>query len=209
MSVGRKPYIVLIDDDVSDETPLIDYLRTAYGEQKVLLFKEPDAGVKFIEENLSERIIVLLDIMFNDKPLGFELFERILEKSALVCCIIMTGTLGSNSLAANDLVRLINGHAWYIIKRDAPIAKIKSVIKDAEAHLSLRVDGALEEWVLRQPLENQQKPFLKSSDGKVYTLLDILRAVRTGDDEIGARLTKSILSTAIEILSRDKSRIGN
>lgn len=207
MAATKKPFIVLIDDDVSDENALIDFLQMAYGEDYVKLFQNPNEGVEFVRTHLAERVIVLLDIMFNGQAIGFDIFEEITAQSALVCCIVMTGSI--ETTAPLDLQKLINGHAWYLTPRDAPAKDILKLVKDAEAHLAMRVDGALEEWVLRQAEEDQRKPFITSKDGKVYSLLDILRAIRTEDDTIAKMLVKSITTTAIEILSRDKSRIGN
>ncbi|AMJ65954.1 hypothetical protein [Hymenobacter sp. PAMC 26628] len=208
MKPANKPYIVVIDDDVHKEDyPLIDFIERAYGEERVKLFEEPKDGVDFVKAHLSERIIVVLDIMFDGQAIGFDVFDQIIEESVLVCIIVMTGSLESTK--STDLQKLINGHAWYLVGRDESAKSILKLIKDAEDHLSMRVDGALEEWVLRQNAEDQKKPFITSKEGKTYSLLDILRAIRTEDDEVAKKLVKSITSTAIDILSRDKSRIGN
>ena len=207
MATSKKPYIVLIDDDVSDENALIDFLQMAYGLSQVKLFQDPNEGVAFIKAHLAERVIVLLDIMFDGKAVGFDVFEEITSQSVLVCCIVMTGSIETTAPA--DLQKLINGHAWYLTPRDAPAKEILKLVRDAEDHLAMRVDGALEEWVLRQAEADQKKPFITSKDGKVYSLIDILRAIRTEDDTIAKMLVRSITTTAIELLSRDKSRIGN
>ncbi len=168
----NKPLIVIIDDDITMDQPLIGFLKNSYDEKNVHLFQKSEEGVKFVEKNLSKKIIVLLDIMFNGKELGFEVFNEISKKSALVCFIVMTGNV--EQVSRKGLEDLINGHAWYIIQRDKPAKEILSIIASAEQHIQLRVDGALEEWILRHSPDEQQKPFLKTRSGNSFTLLDIL-----------------------------------
>jgi hypothetical protein len=207
MSTSNKPYIVLIDDDTNEDHPLIDYLHMAYGAENVFLFQQPNDGIAFIEANLAKRIIVLLDIMFNNQPLGFDVFDQVVSKSTLVCFIVMTGNFEAAS--KEQLRNLINGHAWYLIQRDRPAKEILALIKDAEKHLMMRVDGALESWILRHSPDEQNTPFIKTRGGKSYSLADILYSIRTGENEaIGQRMAANILTMAVDLLANDKSRIG-
>ena len=208
MSTSAKPYIVLIDDDITEDKPLIGHLHQAYGPSNVFLFQEPNEGIAFIEANLAKRIIVLLDIMFDDKPQGFEVFNQIMEKSTLVCFIIMTGS-NLESIPREQLKNLINGHAWYFIQRDKSAKTILAQINRAEHHLMMRVDGALEQWILRHSPDEQQEPFIKTRGGNSYSLADILHSIRTGENEaIGQKLAAQILTVAVDLLARDRSRIG-
>lgn len=202
-----RPLIVIIDDDVTLDHPLIGFIKTAHPVENIFLFQDSSNGIKFIEENLSRKIIVLLDIMFNGKELGVNVFNDISKKSALVCFIVMTGN--TEQISRTGLTDLINGHAWYIIQRDKPAKEILKIIADAEEHINLRVDGALEEWILRHSAEEQNKPFLKTRSGESYTLVDILESLRTGDSsEIGKQIAGDILTLAIDLLFRDKTKIG-
>jgi len=209
MSTVRSPYIVLIDDDSRSpqNEALVDFLTSAYGNDRVHLFDEPDDGIKFIKNHLSERIIVLLDIMFNGKAEGFNVFKQITNESNLVCVIIMTGIL--EYVDQKELKELINGNAWYLVTRDESAREILKIVKRADEHLAMRVDGAIEQWVLRQNPEDLQKKFIKSRNGKSYTLLDILRAIRTGDDPIGQEMVNDILQLAITMISEDESLIND
>lgn len=197
----------MIDDDITKDHPLFGFLETAYPTENIHLFQNSSDGVSFIEQNLSKKIIVLLDIMFNGKEVGVDVFNEISQKSALVCFIVMTGNIEKISPAG--FINLINGHAWYIIQRDKSAREILSIIKDAENHINLRVDGALEEWVFRHSAEEQSRPFLKTRDGKIYSLLDILRSLRTGDnDGIGQKIAGDIMTLAVDLLLTDKTKIG-
>lgn len=206
MAINR-PLIIVIDDDFTKDQPLYGFLETAYPSENIHLFQNSGDGVKFIEQNLSKKIIVLLDIMFNGQEAGVDVFNEISKKSALVCFIVMTGNIEQISRAG--LTNLINGHAWYIIQRDKPAREILAIIKDAENHINLRVDGALEEWVFRHTAEEQSRPFLKTRDGKSYSLLDILQSLRTSDnDEIGQKIAGDIMALAVDLLLNDRTKIG-
>jgi hypothetical protein len=171
MIIKTKPQIVIIDDDItSDNYPLVDILGIEYGEENIHIFETPNEGIKFIEDNLSKRIIVLLDIMFGGKPLGFDVFNRITEKSSLVCFIVITGNM--ERIDRKDLIKLVNGHAWYFIQRDKNYGDIMAVIQKAEYHLVSRVDGALEEWILRHNTFKREEPYLKLADGTTRSLND-------------------------------------
>lgn len=203
----KRPYIVIIDDDVNKSHALIEFLEDQYSKSNVFLYTNPAEGVDFIEKNLDHKIIVLLDIMFNDKPVGFDVFNEISQQSSLICFIIMSGNL--EQAPKEQLQNLINGHAWYIIQRDRTAKEILSIIKKAESHMMMRVDGALEEWILRHSTEDQELPYIKTRSGKSYSLKDILHSLRTNEgDEIGQNMASDILMLAIDLLARDKSHIG-
>ncbi|MBW3128865.1 hypothetical protein [Hymenobacter profundi] len=203
-----KPELVIIDDNITEAYPLVDRLKMIYDADNIHIFPTTKEGIEYIENNISKRIIVLLDIMFGSIAEGLNVFDAITEKSLLICFIIMTGSI--NNISKEDLVKLINRHAWYIVQRDKPAQYILDIIKKADAHISSRVDSALEEWVLRHSREEQIRPFIKSRNGESYSLLDILDSVRKGgDDNIGQEMISNILAVAIDILARDKSRIGN
>lgn len=202
-----KPLIVIIDDDFNKNQPLYGFLENSYP-RNVYLFQNSNDGVKFVEENISKKIIVLLDIMFNGKEAGVEVFNEISKKSALVCFIVMTGNI--EQVSREGLKNLINGHAWYIVQRDRPAKEILNIVKEAEDHINVRVDGALEEWIFRHTDEERVRPFLKTRNGKAYSLMDILNSLRTGDNnEIGKKIASDILALAVDLLMTDKTNIGD
>jgi len=202
-----KPLIVVIDDDFTKDQPLYGFLETGYPAENIHLFQNSSDGEKFIEQNLSQKIIVLLDIMFNGQEVGVDVFNEITKKSALVCFIVMTGNI--EQISREGLKNLINGHAWYIVQRDKPAREILAIIKEAENHINLRVDGALEQWIFRHTIEEQNKPFITTRSGSSYTLLDILQSLRTGEnDEIGQQIAGDILALAVDLLMQDQTKIG-
>lgn len=210
MKLRSKTQIAIIDDDIPVDGsgyPLVDVIKLEYGEENVHIFQDTDEGANYIEQNLEKKIIVLLDIMFGGKPAGFEVFDTIVKKSSLVCFILMTGSL--ERIERSKLVDLINGHAWYFVKRDRPAKEIMNVINKADYYLATRVDGALEEWILRHSQDDLDKPYLKTSDGKVYKLIDILYAIREGhDNTFGQEMVSGILNLTIDLLARNKEQLN-
>ncbi len=206
MSVRSIPNIVIIDDNIkdADSEPLVGRLEDKYGPENVRVFQNVIDGINFINSNLSSRIIVLLDIMFGNKPEGLTVFETIANRTSLVYFIVMTGNF--ESVNQGDLVNLVNKHAWYLIKRDASSRAFLDIIDRANSSMNIRIDGALEEWILRHSDDDRRKPYIKNRSGKSYNLNDLLQEIRLGSD-IGNEFAYGIINLAIDLLSRDKAKI--
>lgn len=207
MSINNKPQIVIIDDLITrNNYPLVDILCIEYGEKNVHIFATPKDGIEYIEGNLSQKMIVLLDIMFDGKPRGFEIFDEITSKSSLVCFIVMTGN--PEKITFSQYSDLINGHAWYIIQKDRPAKEIMTMIKNAANHLLNRIDGALEEWIVNNSPDDLAKPYLKTRGGKSYSLLDILNEIRQ-DTPFGRDMVSGLLNLTIDLLARNKEQLND
>jgi hypothetical protein len=208
MIIKSHPLIVVIDDKITEDYPLVDLLKLEFGDASIKLFQDPDDGISFVESNVLSKVIVILDIMFNDEPIGLNVFDEITSKSALVCFIVMSGSIGV--LTPDDLLKLINGHAWYVVQRDDPAESIVDLVKEANYQLTTRVDGALEEWILRHSPDDLNKPYLKTRSGESHTLLDILHAVRQGSkNAFGRDMVAGVINLTIDLLARDKARIDD
>jgi FixJ family two-component response regulator len=200
-----KPQIVIIDDDITpDNYPLVDVLGIEYGEENIHIFETTKKGIQFIEDNLSKRIIVLLDIMFGGKPMGFDVFDKFTKKSSLVCFIVMSGNM--EFIDRKDFIKLINGHAWYFIQRDKSYQDIIDAVKKAERHLIARVDGALEEFISQLDELERNRPIYASRKGQKWTFDDVLREIREQTDE-GTRLEKNIIKLTLDLIAQGKRPI--
>jgi hypothetical protein len=207
MIINTKPQIVIIDDDITaDNYPLVDILSIEYGEENIHIFETTKAGIKFIEDNLSKKMIVLLDIMFGGKPMGFDVFDKITtDKSSLVCFIVMSGNM--ERIDRSDLIKLINGHAWYFIKRDKSYQEITEAIRKADLYLASRIDGALEEWISQLDETEKNKPILATRQGQEWSLNDILREIRLQTEE-GIRIEKNIITLILDLITRGKRSLN-
>ena len=201
MAQKIQPQIVIIDDDIKrGQYPLVDVLDIDYEKDNIHIFSTPEGGLNYIKEHLDKKIIVLLDIMFNGVLRGFEVFDEINEKTSLICFIIMTGS--SEKITTAQYMKLVNSHAWYIVKRDEPAKVILQIIKDAEANMQKRVDIALEEWINVHEYMMREKPYLRLSDGTTMSMNDVLKEIRLGTP-FGTEMEKNILGVTISRLKKE------
>ena len=200
-----KTKIIIIDDAIIPEDEAYVFkLGQIYGEENIHIFSNPTEGSQFIKENITKKMIVLLDIMFGKKPLGLDIFKEITDETALVCFIVMTGNI--EKLDKKQWLNLVNAHAWYILDRVATTEEILHVIKTANNAISARIDGALEEWILRHERFKREKAYIKHADGKEYSLNDVLSEIRK-DTDFGRKMTTNIISTAISMLQNDINKL--
>lgn len=198
--------IVIIDDNFRENNPLAIQLREKYGgEENVKILRHPDEGVAFVLNNLSSKIVVLLDMDFGaNERRGDEVFDEIRSKTSLATIIIMSVNLAS--LPNDTLRRFINSHAFSAINSNDPVKTNLPIIENAVEQLSLRVDCALEEWILRHSPEERDKPYLTLRTGEKYSLNQILAEIRL-NTELGISLQKKILNLTVELLSRQKEQL--
>ena len=201
---NQHPYIIIIDDNIkdADSDPLVGELELIYPKENIKIFQTPKKGIEFIENNLDNKMIVLLGVMFgNKKPEGFKVFDTITEKTSLVCFILMTGNI--ESIDRSQLINLINKHAWYFVQRDEDSEEFIKIIKKAEDYINCRVDSALEYWITKHSLEEREAPYLKTKSGKIYTLDKILSEIRKGT-QFGLDMQKDIIELTIYLLTKEK-----
>lgn len=197
--------IVIIDDNFRENSPLVITLKEKHGDENVQIFRRPDDGVAFVLSNLSSKIVVLLDMTFGaNERRGEEIFDEIRSKTSLATIIIMSANLAT--LSNDTLRRFINNHAFSAINSNDPVKVNLPVIENAVGQLSLRVDCALEEWILRHTPEERGKPYLTVRTGEKYSLDQILTEIRQ-NTELGIYLQKGILRVAVELLARQKETL--
>ena len=205
MNSKIKPQIIIIDDEMPSDYRLLKKIREKYGEENVHLLVTPKEGITYIEANLSKKMIVLLDIMFNGHPLGFEVFEEITKQSSLVSFIIMTGN--PEKISHKEYRQLINNHAWYFTQRDDSAKEIMDVIEKAEQHILSRVDGALEEWIIAHNFFTREQPYLRFADGSTMSLNDVLKEIRL-QTKFGLEMQQNILDLAINRLHKETQKLS-
>ena len=197
--------IVIIDDNFPENDPLVITLKEKHGEENVQIFRSPDEGIAFVLNNLSSKVVVLLDMTFgtNDRK-GYEIFSEIRSKTSLATIIIMSANLAN--LSNETLQGFINNHAFSAIHSNRSVKENLPIIENAVEELSLRVDCALEEWILRHSPEGRDKPYLTLRTGEKYSLNQVLTEIRL-NTELGISLQKKILNLTVELLSRQKEQL--
>ncbi len=209
MSDSISPQIIVIHDDIADNSPIIVMLKEKHGDDNVLLFNHSQQGLDHVLNNLGTKMIVLLDKNFkgNDDISGIKVFEKIREQTSLVYIILITVSK-ITEIDDDELKMLINKDLFKFESFTSDYTKILELVDDAILHLSLRIDCVIEEWIMKHPAESRKQVLLKNKDGKSFTMDDILESIRK-QSEIGVYFEKSLLKLAIDLFSRQKLKIND
>lgn len=204
----EEPKIVVIDDVLKDNAPLMILLKEKYGEN-VILFSESTVGLDYILSNLSQKMVVILDLNFEafGQFQGIEVFEKIREKTSLIYVIFMTVEKISR-ISQEDLKLMINNDAMAFINKQDGYDKVIEFVDKAIHQLDTRIDSVLEEWILRNPEDERRKPYIATRSGKIYSLNDLLQEVRNRT-EMGKLMEKKMIYLTIDLLSRGKEKIDD
>lgn len=200
----KSPKVIVIHDDIADNSPIMVMLKEKHGDENVLLIKHSQEGLDYVLDNLGTKMVVLLDKNFygNKEMSGIKVFEKIREKTSLVYIILITVSK-ITELDDDELKMLINKDLFKFESFTSDYTKILNLVDDAILNLSLKIDCVIEEWIMRHPDEAREKPLIKYKDGKSYTMNDVLYSIRE-QSEIGIGFERSLLNLAIEIFSRQK-----
>lgn len=200
----QKPKILVIDDLISDDDPLMVELVEKYGQENVFLKNDSETGIAFIQEHLAERLVVLLDYhLGTGSQNGSQVLKRIRSKTSLIYTIIMTAA-DLNHIGVENYIDLINNQTMAFVKKAIDdYTKIIDIVGQAVHSLDSRVDCILEEWLGYFPEADRKKPYMTMSDNKNYSLDDIIKEIRMGTD-IGKLAEKGIIKSAIDLLTKEE-----
>ncbi len=193
--------IIVIDDNLKITSPLIVALGIAYGDSFIKLFNKSSDGLEYIKNNLTKRLIVVLDIGFGaGEKNGREILSDIREYNKLIPVIVWSAV----EIVGDEFLEFINNHALYYEKKTVSYKKIIERIKEAEHKLSLDVSTAMEEWLEEQ--EDKQQIMMIRENGKSYTAEELIKQIRLETD-FGQRVESNILKLTIDLLFRKKENI--
>jgi DNA-binding NarL/FixJ family response regulator len=199
--------IVVIHDNLEENTPLIISLKDEFDDENVLLYKSSTQGLRYVLDNISRKTIVLLDWdLGTDEPNGAKVIERIREKTSLIYVIIMSANF--DRIPADDYIKFVNNDALAITSLASDIIEKIELIKKAENQLNRRVDVVLEEWLSRLSPEERNKPYLTTKSGKTYTFLELLDDIRQGNTD-AINVEHNIIYATIDLLARGKRQIND
>lgn len=173
----NKFHIIVVDDTMGEKDPFIvelklDYQKTA----NVSYFTKVDDAMTFVDEHMSERMIIIMDCRFGSVWQGVDAVMKLREKTSLVY-VIMISANNVNQLSSNDIMSLINTDNIYFIK-NTDIAGAKEKIDKIQSLWKVRFDCVLEQWLIRHPELNDKEAYSEASSGKTYTWSDILVELR-------------------------------
>lgn len=198
----NKFHIIVVDDTMGEKDPFIvelklDYQKTA----NVSYFTKVDDAMTFVDEHMSERMIIIMDCRFGSVWQGVDAVMKLREKTSLVY-VIMISANNVNQLSSNDIMSLINTDNIYFIK-NTDIAGAKEKIDKIQSLWKVRFDCVLEQWLIRHPEDNCKEAFSEVSTGKTYTWEDILVELRK-QTSVGKSFEKKLNDYYIHQLNRMK-----
>ncbi len=203
-----KLKILIIDDNISESSPLIVHLKISFKDAEIILKRKASEGLQYVLDNLNSKIIVLLDYDLGRGEMnGTEILSKIREKSSLVYIIIVTAKM-VESIPQKDLMTYINKDAMAFADKTISLEEKVQLVKNAIHSLDVRVDCMLEEWILNKPESEIKKPYLTTTTGETYTLSDVLSEIRQSSD-FGKKMERNILLLAIDLLTRQKKQLDN
>lgn len=194
---------VVIDDTISiKEHPLLYTLEDKGF--NVSFFLKPEEGLDFIMNHLELNMIVLLDIQFSatDIENGHSILKKINKKSELIPVILWSG-INETEESFSDF---INNNASGFISKDATIQESLVAINKALNFLKTSLDNIIEDWIIAKE-GDKNKPVYVTSEGRSYTLNDILAEIRL-QTSVGKDFSKKLNSLTIDLLLRNKEKLN-
>ncbi|MBC7748369.1 MAG: hypothetical protein H7Z76_07310 [Methylotenera sp.] len=207
--MGTLTKIVVIHDGLIPKVdPLLVELQLKFGLDEVIHYENSNDGLDYVLNHLNQKMIVILDMNFSKGELtGLQVFKNIREKTALVYIILITAD-EVIKIKNEDLIFLINHDAFALEGVTSDYLKIISLVENASHKLDARVDAVLEDWITKQSEEKRAKPYLKTKDGKTYTLDNILESIRQ-QTAIGKQMERNILKLSVDLLTRQKTKLDD
>lgn len=198
--------IVIIDDDPkvkSEEYALTFELSLEF--ENVQIFDTPKEGLDYIKDNITNKMVVLLDLAFpQNLPDGHEILKLIRTKSFLIPVIIWSGKDEDKETFSD----LINNKAFAFLKKSASSEEIITKLKEAINFLQNDISVALEDWINTHSEDQKDKPYMVSVEGKKLSLNDILKEVRM-QSSTGKYLAKQLTKLTIDLLTRNKEKLDD
>lgn len=198
----KKFHIIIVDDTMGEKDPFVvelklDYQKTA----EVSYFTKVDDAMAFVDEHMSERMIIIMDCRFGSVWQGVDAVMKLREMTSLVYVIMMSAN-NVNQLSNNDIMFLMNTENIYFIK-NTDISGAKAKIDKIQSLWKVRFDCVLEQWLIRHPEDNGKEAFSEAFTGKTFTWADILVELRK-QTPVGKSFEQKLNEYYIYQLNRSK-----
>lgn len=174
---NNKFHIIIVDDTMGENDPFVVNLKLDYSDiAEVTYFEQVEPAMAFVDEHMSERMIIFMDCKFGSVWQGVDAVLNLRKKTVLIY-VIMISANPVDQLTAKDLTALINTENIFFVKNndeDSAHEKIEQI----RFLWKSRFDCILEEWLVRHPEDNGKEAFSEATTGKSYTWDDILKELR-------------------------------
>lgn len=205
---NNEAKILIIDDLLKDNAPLVIELKEKYSSENVLRFKQSKEGLDYVKANLAQKMVIILDWEFGKGEMqGIDVFDEIRKETSLIYIIVNTAKALSD-ISNLDLKKLINNDAMAIIDKTDGYKKTLNFVDNAIHQLDSRLDSVLEQWVNRHSADERIKPFIATRSGRIYNLNDLLSEIRQ-KTELGKDMEKKMIYLTIDLLARGKEKIDD
>lgn len=197
-------YVLIIDDDIQriKEGALIWELEDKFGSDKIIFESNPMEALSYIEENLDKNIIILLDIQFPDRVMnGHEILAKIREQSELIPVILWSAV----SEEKEEFSDFINNNAFGFLSKSATSEEMLLMIDRVISYFKTSLDNTIEDWIIQKD-GDKDKPVYFTSEGRSYSLNQILHEIRTQTD-VGKSFAKKLNELTIDLLLRNKETL--
>lgn len=198
--------IVIIDDNMSETEPFVQNIRKHYKDADYKhIFQNPDEGLKFVLENLNNKMIVFIDWNFSGhNKKGIDLLKEIREKTSLLYVVMMSANQLRTDIPLNSIIEMMNEENFFYLDRsNDDFESVITIIDKIRSQWSTKFDCVLEQWLLRHPEDNNKEAFSEASTGKKFTWADILIELRQ-QTHVGKSFEQKLNEYYIYQLTRSK-----
>lgn len=204
----NNPKILVIDDLLKDNAPLVVGLKEKYGENSIIRFKQSKEGLDYVKANISQKMVIILDWEFGKGEMqGIDVFDEIRKETSLIYIIINTAKALSD-ISSLDLKKLINNDAMAIVDKTDGYKITLKFVEEAIHQLDSRLESVLEQWINRHSDDERIKPFIATRSGEIYNLNDLLKEIRQ-KTELGKDMERKMIYLTIDLLARGKEKIND
>lgn len=199
----RKTTILIVEDDRTfQDDPFVVEAGLIF---ENIIFKEKTSdALSYIKENLSSKIIILLDIAFSTNQMdGIKFLEELRSLSKIIPVIIWSG---KDNITEDEYKKIINDTTFAFLTKGVSSEEIVETLSKADDYLNSKVDSAIESWLENHTDDEKNKPFLATSDGRSYSMNDLLREIRM-QTTFGQSLSMDINKLTLDLLFRNKESL--
>jgi len=199
----RKATILVIEDDRTQQSNA--FVLEVQLEFENIVFKETaNDALTFVKENLETKIVILLDLAFPANQMqGIEFLEELRSMSKLIPVIVWSG---KDSIADTEYQKMINDTTFAFLSKSASSEEIVKTLCNADDYLNSQIDTAVESWLEKHSEEEKNQIFLKSADGKQYSMNDLLKHIRQ-QTQFGQSIALDINKLTLDLLFRNKETL--
>jgi len=197
--------VVIIDDEIRENSKRGFFIELRSEFKEVHVFDTPNEAIRYIQNNLQERILILLDIGFPaNLPNGHEIMDSIRSISFLIPVIIWSAVNQTEEPFAD----FINNKAFAFLSKTASNEDVVNKLREAYQFADHDVSVALEDWIATHSTEEREKPYMLSVGRKELSLNDILKEIRLQTDT-GKQFSKKLTKLTIDLLIRKKEKLDD